>query len=213
MVIKKTKSKYRVGCGRGQNKAELPNLLYKLNLILDKKGSGLEDDVELRDGDVFELDGTILAVDGDNLVQIVSESGPLAVKRLLDEVICPEILLSEKDISNYSFKWEEVDSLPAEFEKVTPSYPLMRIWNKIFVENRLSDTSYVKINLTDEIGLDYEVYLKGYDAYIRKSDFLGNDDFALILEIILSFFYQDVERIYVETKEEEVENDSAECIG
>ena len=84
MIIDILKDKYKVGCGKGLNYADSPDILGKLRTI-----TGLGD--ELVPGVCFLYSGQVVAIDGkDRLVLITSETGPFALDRIIEEVIEPE---------------------------------------------------------------------------------------------------------------------------
>lgn len=221
MIITKTTSKYRVGSNRGYG-IDVPNLAFKLNLIVDKErstwpapedtrteeerdsGVPLPEPVkEIEEGDVFELGGTVFAVDKDRLVQVVSETGPLAFQRIYNEIIEPELELSYFEDSDHTYSWEEVDSLPQDLQQFSPEYKYMKVWEDNFVTDRNLRPRYtIKVTMTDNLlGLSQILYItKDYKISYSEDDFT-EEAIEYYYKRVLSWFYFKVGRVPVTKKE------------
>ena len=217
MVIEVTKSKYNVGCGRGYLSVDIPNLALKLNMIIDKdrstwpepedtrteeeKNSGVPAPApkrEIEEGDVFILNGTIFAVDHDRLVQIISETGNFAFKRIYEEIIKPEIEFCYFDDDDNEYAWKELDELPDphEFTEYTPPYSWMKIWKENFVTDRNLRPDYtIKVDITDVmINYTRSFYMKPHRIYYKDSEF-SEDELKFYLHKTLCWFYSEVGRV------------------
>lgn len=210
MIIQVTGTKYRVGCNRGYG-INIPNLEFKLNLIIDKKRSTWPDSrtkeeidagvpgpvKEIKEGDTFLFEGTILAVDHDRLVQVISETGPLAFQRIYDSYIKPEIEFSEFEDDDNNYSWDDdLKELPQNLEEYTPSYNWMKIWHDNFCKDRNLRKDYIiRVKITDILlGLSRFVYMREWKIYYSKEDF-DNTEIEYYLKKIMSYFYSEVERV------------------
>lgn len=221
MIVEVTESKYNVGCGRGYG-IDIPNLALKLNLIIDKyrstwptppdprtdeeKEAGIkfpEPTKEIQEGDVFVLDGTVFAVDHDRLVQVVSETGVYAFKRIYEEIIKPEIEFSYFDDDDNEYSWEELEKLPDDkvLSEYTPPYEWMKIWRENFVKDRNLRPDYtIQVTIKDiMLGFTREIYMKSSKVYYLDSQF-SEDELKYYLRKTLCWFYSEIGRVRVETK-------------
>lgn len=212
MIVEVTGNKYKVGCGRGYG-IDVPNLEFKLNYILDKDRStwpkpkdnrsqeeidagipGPEVIKELKEGDIFLLDGTLFAIDHDRLVQVVSETGPLAFQRIFDTIISPEIDFSclEDDYNTYSWD-DDLRELPDGLTEYTPPYEWMKIWHENFWADRnLRENPVIRVGVTD-LETRY-VYMTKWKLYYSQEDF-DESEIPYYLHNIMCYFYSEVGRI------------------
>lgn len=218
MVVEVTESKYNVGCGRGYG-IDIPNLALKLNLIIDKdrstwptltedeeKEAGIklpEPTKEIQEGDVFVLDGTVFAVDHDRLVQVVSETGVYAFKRIYEEIIKPEIEFSYFDDDDNEYSWEELEKLPDDkvLSEYIPPYEWMKIWRENFVKDRNLRPDYtIKVEIKDlMLGFTREFYMKSSKVYYLGDQF-SEDELKYYLRKTLCWFYSEIGRVKPEVK-------------
>ena len=212
MVIEKLGQRYTVGCGRGYG-IDIPNLEFKLNLIIDKekstwyikdtrteedKQNGVPEPVvpmderELKEGDTFMYEGTILAVDHDKLVQVISETGPLAFDRIFHERIEPELEFSCFEDPDNSYTWTEVDELPGEvLEEYTPPYSWMRIWHEKFVtpDRNFRPVYTIKVDVRDEmLGFTRSLYMQEWKTYY-SGDLFSEEEVEWYMKKIMAYFY------------------------
>lgn len=220
MIVQVTGNKYNVGCGRGYG-IEVPNLEFKLNCILDPNKStwpnpvdtrsqeeidagvpGPEVVKELHEGDIFLLDGTLFAIDHDKLVQVISETGPLAFQRIFDSIISPEIdFLCLEDEDN-SYSWDdELLELPENLTEYTPPYEWMKIWHENFWEGRnLRQEPIIRVGVTDEIFEETRyLYLTRWKLYYSTQDF-DTTQIPYYLRHVMCYFYSEVGRIEPKNK-------------
>lgn len=144
--------KYRVGTDRGLYAHEKKGILEDLNLVIDlkhseypKKWVETEDkkayhetettmdeffegrpEKKLEPGDMFVYDGQVLAIDRpDRLIVVVSESGPLAVQRFVEEILSAEVKMAKGDpeYGEGEIMMKEIETLPPDFpDDLTPYY-------------------------------------------------------------------------------------------
>lgn len=203
MRIELTTNKYNVGCGRGYG-INIPNLTLKLNLIIDKDRSIWPDEnKEVKEGDVFLLDGTIFAIDHDRLVQIVSETGIYAFKRVYEEIIKPELDFCYFEDDDNEYSWDELKELPEDIElqEYTPQFEWMKIWRENFVQDRNLRPDYtIKVEIKDlMIGMVREIYMKSSKVYYLEDQF-SEEELKYYLHKVLCWFYSEVGRVKLEKK-------------
>ena len=143
--------KYRVGSDRGLYAHEKEGILEDLNLVVDlensvypKKWIETEDgkayhetemtkeeffkdrEEKLIPGDMFVYEGQVLAIDRPNrLIVCLSESGPLAVQRFVEEILSAEVKMAKGDpeFGDGEIMMKEITDLPADIpEDFTPYY-------------------------------------------------------------------------------------------
>jgi len=143
--------KYRVGTDRGLYAHEKEGILEDLNLVVDLEGSvypkkwvETEDgkayhetemtkeeffkdrEEKLMPGDMFVYDGQVLAIDRpDRLIVAISESGPLAVQRFVEEILGAEVKMQKGDpeFGEGETMMKEIESLPADLpDDITPYF-------------------------------------------------------------------------------------------
>ena len=220
MIIQVTSSKYNVGCKRGIG-IEVPNLVFKLNLIIDKlrstwpepedtrtqeeKDSGVpvpQPKNEIQEGDTFILDGTIFAVDHDKLVQIISETGGLAFERIWKEVIEPELDFSYFDDPDNEYSWEELEELRDEnLTEYIPPYEWMKVWRENFVLGRNLRPDYtIQVTILDSLlGFSRKIWMKSSKVYYSEDQF-SEDELKYYLHKTLCWFYSEIGRTKPRTK-------------
>jgi len=100
MIITVLTQKYRCGCNKGISKEETPELLEKLNKVIQwdkvtwpEKEEGVPNTEylgllpQLKPGDTFLWDENVMAIDDErSIVLIVSETGPLSVRRFVESL-------------------------------------------------------------------------------------------------------------------------------
>lgn len=163
MIIELTAQKYKVGCGKGLDMYEEPNLLDKLNYIIEwdfckmpvslvetveqevdgekLKINIYEEDknrvTELKVGDTFLFNGQVFAIDSEErIVLVVSGTGRGALGRFIEEVFHPEykMMYGNRDVD---VDWELHDEDRGEFDtSLSVPYIDYRIWRDRFVAGR-----------------------------------------------------------------------------
>ena len=163
MIIELTAQKYKVGCGKGLDMYEEPNLLDKLNYIIEwdfckmpvslvetveqevdgekLKINIYEEDknrvTELKTGDTFLFNGQVFAIDSEErIVLVVSGTGRGALGRFIEEVFHPEykMMYGNRDVD---VDWELHDEDRGEFDtSLSVPYIDYRIWRDRFVAGR-----------------------------------------------------------------------------
>ena len=163
MIIELTAQKYKAGCGKGLDMYEEPNLLDKLNYIIEwdfckmpvslvetveqevdgekLKINIYEEDknrvTELKVGDTFLFNGQVFAIDSEErIVLVVSGTGRGALGRFIEEVLHPEykMMYGNRDVD---VDWELHDEDRGEFDtSLSVPYIDYRIWRDRFVAGR-----------------------------------------------------------------------------
>lgn len=188
---------------------DIPNLEFKLNLILNRekstwpepKDTRTEEEInsgvpapeatkELKEGDVFMLDNTLFGLGKDKLIFILSESGPLAAERIFEEKISPELdfLYFNDEYNNYSWD-DELKDLPEGLEKYTPKYEWMNIWHENFFEGKnLRENPIIRVSIEDDMLKETRyIYMTKWDLYYSKEDF-DSDEIPYYTHQIMCYF-------------------------
>lgn len=155
MIIEVIPQKYNVGCGRGQNSNYLSELPKKLNSILEKEKSKVENDFEFKPGDCFLYEGTVFAIEPDKLIQILSETGVLAVERISECIEREYELVTMEIDSDISIKIEEYTSHP-ELPCITLDYSTQHTLSSRKENFKATISIY---------GLEYDLYFVGSYVY------------------------------------------------
>lgn len=163
MIIELTSQKYKAGCGKGLDHYEEPNLLDKLNYLIEwdfcKMPVSLVETVEqevdgenvkiniyeeqkervteLKIGDTFLFNNQILAIDSEErIVLVYSGTGRGALGRFIEEVFHPEyrMMYGNKDVE---VDWELYSGDEKMFDtSLSIPYVDYRIWKDRFVAGR-----------------------------------------------------------------------------
>ena len=151
---------------------------------------------ELKPGDCFLFEGQVIAVDEDDrLVLITSETGGLALQRVWEDIIEPEIDMIFNDFPINDVEWEEwtKDQIPANYEVVTPSYKYYKIWKDHFVSGRFEDNDDLCIKCeidTDDLIMPTTVYMHKWNVRYDPNDFMDENQAKDIMTQVISWFYQ-----------------------
>lgn len=186
-----------------------PAISVKLNQAIDWDHSIVPDGdkKELEEGDTFMFDGrpqVISLVDDDTLKLITSDTGPLALERIVNEVINPELKMAFADISDLQgemtilteqeFKYIE-DNPDLEYE-VVPYEQYKIIKTKLLPgrENILNPANYmVKIEICGgNIPFPSEFYLNKSGIFYEK-DFYEEEQIPYVINDIFSWMYKNIE--------------------
>lgn len=217
MIITVLSQKYKCGCGRGISYIERSSLVPKLNAIIEwdlcefpKKKEGdkevedrkfLGDDPGLSPGDCFLYDGQVIAVDSINrLVLIVSETGSLALDRILKDDILPELELKFNSYLTEDVKWEVVedeDSVKDFDGTYNIEYNIYKIWKEHFVKGRgfLEKGMKIKAKITSDICIvPVDLILQDWSIKYKKSQ-LEEDEAEYVSKECISWFYNNYARI------------------
>lgn len=226
MVIKVLEQKYDCGCNRGLSILEDENLLRNLNLIIEwdlcawpkklKEGfsgdapseSDFEDnkkflgeEPELKPGDCFLYKGQVIAVNSkDSLVLIVSETGNLALERIYEENIKPELSLLFSADDTVEVDWsmlEDKDNIPdMQGELRIPQ--TYRIWRERFLAGRGEDVKIYCTVTSDDFVVPYHFILTDYCIKYYKSEFSDDkeeqSELRYIVNNVLAWFCNNYSR-------------------
>lgn len=225
MVIEVLAQKYKCGCNRGLAKFEEPDLLSKLNIIiewdlckfppkteevdgdievdvLDENGNPtgekkkeevekevedrnfLGDDPELVPGNMFLLDGQVIAVDSENaLVLVLSQTGYMSLQRVWDDLIKPEIELVYNDYPVNNVTWKCLDSFNEDYNiEARIPFKLYSQWTSHFVDGRtdLKRDQDGKLNIecvldSDDFLFPIHLILTDHTAFVKDVEFDEED--------------------------------------
>lgn len=227
MIITVLKDKYRHTNTRYMAVLERPGILNDLNKIIewdycvwpidileDNKVISLTNFLGtppvLKPGNMFAYNvGQVIGIDSpDRLVLVISETGPKALTRIDEEIIQREVKLSEKlNASDVSFEVVNENDIPSDYKEEFIPYYLNRIFKEKFLANRYNDDVALRVN----IKADYFIFSGGITVYIHKSkmffdeiDIDDKEQADIVINDIMSWFYQKYERIR-KTEPEEIE--------
>jgi len=105
--------------------------------IFKENRNFLGDEPELQPGNCFKLDGQLIAVDGPNrLILMVSETGGLALQRLWEEKIAPEIEMTFNDYDIDDVEMSDVDpsNIPEGLESGKIEWRYWNLWRNQFTK-------------------------------------------------------------------------------
>lgn len=127
--------------------------------IFKENRNFLGDEPELQPGNCFKLDGQLIAVDGPNrLVLMVSETGGLALQRLWEEKIAPEIEMTFNDYDTDDVEMSDVDlnDIPDGLESGKVEWRYWNLWRRQFtkIEKQritIPEAAVNDLNAPDEI--------------------------------------------------------------
>lgn len=179
-------------------------LLVKLNMAMDWKHSkfpeGEENCRELKEGDTFMLEGrpqVISIVDEDTIKLITSDTGPLALERIVREIINPELKMVYSD-SDMTGEWEIVQNIedPCCTESFVIPYDKYSIIKKRLIPGRedvLLKNFWIKISACGGyVPLPTEFYLDSSRIWFDP-DFFEESQMKFIADDILSWMYKNIE--------------------
>lgn len=214
MIINRLPQKYRCGCERGVSEYKRSNILAFLNSVIEWPWSSDHNPDSPKDtiipGDVLELQSvtgtkTICAVDSeDRLVQIVSETGPFALKRFCEEFVIPEYELSTQDTSSLDkISWElvEDDSIlqDPKLELFNfPDYIKFRIIQDRIIPKDLQSRHFIyRFKFSHDLMFDIEseILVTNKCIYYLEDNIISPDSLSDCWEDILGYLYQHVDRV------------------
>lgn len=225
MVIEISNYKYMTGSNIGYDKVERPGILAKLNAVIewdfcrfpplgkdkspddpdkeDKEFLGA--DPELKVGSVFKLGNQLLAIDSpDSIVLVMSETGVGGLRRVLDEIVDPELNLMFNCNAPNSVKMEkaEIDDVPIdswEFHNIP--YTQAKIWRDRFIEGR---PEYPERGLVLKLEMDSDSFIFPIHLYLLDWGFWWNpmemdateddEELKLCTNELMKWFYDNFPR-------------------
>lgn len=214
MLITILNQNYKVGCEKGIYAEERPGIFSKLNRIIewdkctwpedsDKKPNTkfLGDVPELKSGNCFVYDGNVIALDRqDRLVLVLSETGPLALRRICNEIIDTESALLDCCGVN-SVTVEKTKKIPDGFVEYKVPFYQMRLFHEKYSFGRIEPGTILKCVVDYIVPLD--VYITDWSFYY-DSAFVEKDEMQYFTKEILAWFYNNFER-NLPPKEEQTE--------
>ena len=268
MVIEVLAQKYKCGCNRGLAKFEEPDLLSKLNIIiewdlckfpskveevdgdvevdvLDENGNPtgekkkekvekevedrnfLGDDPELVPGNMFLLDGQVIAVDSENtLVLVLSQTGYMSLQRVWDDLIKPEIELVYNDYPVNNVTWKCLDSFDEDYNiEARIPFKLYSQWTSHFVDGRtdLKRDQDGKLNIecvldSDDFLFPIHLILTDHTAFVKDVEFDEEDGEEMNRAVVetLAWFIENYPRsinpLEVEKQKQESINKASQSV-
>ena len=227
MVISIVSQKYACGCGRGQSEWKEKDVLKKLNGIIEwercafpfkLKENGdpknaedyiqdrefLGEKPELKPGDCFYWNKQLFGIDNlDSIILLISETGPLAGKRLLTQIKLENSFKNESE--NLSFTIEGVNEIPGDqaLETITPDYNTINtMWDK-FWRGRYEEP-VLKFKITDENFIMEPVLYwnqKEFKFYYNPEEIFEKEEADYIINLLFATLYKNYDRMkYAETE-------------
>lgn len=268
MVIEVLAQKYKCGCNRGLAKFKEPDLLSKLNIIiewdlckfpskteevdgdvevdvLDENGNPtgekkkekvekevedcnfLGDDPELVPGNMFLLDGQVIAVDSENtLVLVLSQTGYMSLQRVWDDLIKPEIELVYNDYPVNNVTWKCLDSFNEDYNiEARIPFKLYSQWTSHFVDGRtdLKRDQDGKLNIecvldSDDFLFPIHLILTDHTAFVKDVEFDEEDGEEMSRAVVetLAWFVENYPRsinpLEVEKQKQESINRASQSV-
>lgn len=231
MIINRLSMQYRCGCEQGQAEYKETGILESLNRIIEWKQSFDEkklesgQEKELVPGDVIEIKSTtgtknVCAIDSpDRLIMLVSETGPLALNRLVENIVKPELELLEMDTMDlYKMDIEFFEHEPdgvdfPGYSKISISdlnyYSIIQ--ERILPSKLLGKKFYLKVTFSHDLtfGEDVTIWITSRDILYDPLDFCDNPGIVRsCFKDIMGYCYQMMDRIPRPTIDwEELNND------
>lgn len=217
MIITRLSTSYRCGCGKGLADYKEIGILEYLNRIIEwnlsTDGKVLEAGQckDLVPGDVIEIKSTtgtknICAIESpDQLIMIMSETGALALNRLVENIIKPELELFDMDtmdLYNVDIEFFEHDPDMMDF----PGYSKMPILDqnyysiiqeRILPSKLLGKKFYLKVTFSHELtfGKEVTIWVTTKELIYDPLDFCEKTGIvALCFKDIMGYCYQMMDR-------------------
>lgn len=237
MIITKLLEKYRTGCGRGISAIKEKNMSLILNSVIDWENSVIlkvSDDGDpkvhdyyLEPGDCFcigvdkEKARVVLAMDTDDqLVCVLSDTGPYALQRIWDEKIMPEYELMHHRYDKVDVHSWEPKNTATDFPKedklseVKVNKNKYRLWKERFLRNR-GNCSFpdafleLRVVSDDTFGMEVPLYLTKYTVYTDKSCmFADMSDFMEdLVSLTLEWLYNEIPEIKPQKQDLDLEEE------
>lgn len=210
MKVAILKQKYKVGCGKGVNYLDRVGILSALNKIIDWNNStfpsdaGVEDRMflgenpQLAPGNCFEFSGQVIAIDGeDRIVLVVSETGPLALERLLSETIQPELkVLKAVDIlevlpENINPQAIETEDHKSNYDStVELDSSVFNLWKRHITKGDRYNSSIIEyiVEGSDVFIIPVKIVMSGPDRKVfYNSDELDESTAELLAECLVNY--------------------------
>lgn len=184
---------------QGKSDEEIDNIIVR-----DSKYYG--DNPELKPGDAFSIGGQgnlqIIRVISDNTIGLEhTETGGLALNRLVTELITPEIEMTfNNNLCSSQVEIESCDNIPEEYslKRVIP-YHLYKIWSERFYPGRegtWDKGNTIKATINSDITLfPIDCYINKSNIYFREIDIFDNDMAYTLVKDIMSWFYNNFPRL------------------
>lgn len=212
MIIRILPLKYACGSEKGITREERPYLtLEKLNSVIEWDMSELNEnhpEKELKEGDVFEFHGQMIAVDkGGSLVLYATETGPLGLGRVVDDIINHEINffgnIDPLDIftdQNVKVDWSQLPNgrdglVGLEIEKLIGYQEIYSVFLEKFEKGRgFPENWAVKVSYSQDtlFPVPIEFYLTSTSIFVPSE---YKDCINTIVESALKLLWRDIKRV------------------
>ena len=185
-----------------------PAITVKLNQAIDWNFSKVPEGEkkELEEGDTFMFDGrpqVISIVDDDTIKLITSDTGPLALDRIVREVINPELKMAFADISNIRAEMEFVDKSKMEsIVKSDMAYEVVSYEQYKIIKTKLlpgredildPKCFMIKVNICgNSIPFPSDFYLNKSGIFY-DSDFFEEEQIPYIITDIFNWMYKNIQ--------------------
>ena len=225
MIITVLRDKYNCGSNRGITYIDQPNLVGKLNQIINwnlstfpfkikekPEDPDVEDreflgkEPELKPGNMFVYDGQVIACDSkDRLILVLSETGALALKRIYENIISLEFDLKfNYENPHVTFEKDDKANIPADYEEYTVPYYLMMTFKNNFLLGR----DFPRKGLCLKAVLDSDNYVLPTTIYITDWTLKYNpliidkEQIPDTAKELFSWFYNKFDPIIIEPEPE-----------
>ena len=176
----------------------------------------LGDVPKLSSGNCFLYKGQVIAIGNkDILLLLTSETGPLALKRVLDADILPEIEIYYRTSEVDDLEWSEVTEEEAKIntdDVITPPYNYYKIWTEYFTDGRFDKDKkvFIKITISDEDFIfPITLYFTNkHTVLVRKRDFADKEHVISTIKKIIAWFINNESRkwSYIEEEKAKAKN-------
>ena len=162
--------------------------------ILEEDREFLGPEPELKPGDCFLMEGQVIAVESkDELVLVLSETGPTALERLWKEKWEPEINMLFNFPQPELVEWRigEENEIPGDYEEGRVEYVYQKIWKDRFARGRLTDSGVLlkcKVTMSDYLLYPITIFLKDWSFLYSPDDAEEEEELIPVVQGILSWF-------------------------
>lgn len=220
MIITILRNKYRIGSNKGMTYIDIPDLLFKVNTIIDwdlctfpPKPDNMEEqdreflgkDPELKVGDMFIIgSGQVCAFENENrLILCISESGYGALQRIYDEQISVEFDYKMNYIgTKVEFNNIQPDQIPKDNVDIyNVPYSTMIMFKERFLMGRPEYTPFLEVTMeTDNFFMPIHLYISDWKILFDQSSCLPEEAFEETTKELMSWFYNNYPALKLEEK-------------
>lgn len=196
---KETNEAKGLALSQGKSDEEIDNIVVR-----NPKYYG--DNPELKPGDAFSIGDQgnlqIIRVISDNTIGLEhTETGGLALNRLVTELIAPEIEMTfSNNLCSSQVEIKSCDTIPDEYnlKRIIP-YHLYKIWSERFYPGREGSwdkEKIIKSTINSDITLfPIDCYINKSNIYFREIDIFDNDMADIMVKDVMGWFYNNFPRL------------------